>query len=338
MVTLASPAARRRRGFLPSPLGWVRARFRRWLHARLPRTDSFTLTQHNVYILPTRPGLVFALTLLVLLVASINYQLNLGYLLTFLLAGAGAAGMYLTHATLRGLTLQLHAPAAVFAGQDAVLEIGLVDRSGRPRYGIGLRVHEEDRRADDGWAWADVPPLGQAVAHVSFRPRRRGWHEVPMLTAETRFPLGVFRVWTVWRPAARVLAYPAPEANPPPLPPAQPMAGGTAQARSRDGGETDGVRAYRRGDPLKLVVWKKVARSGELVSRDTASAVRHELWLDYHQAGHGGADARLSRLAAWVLAADRAGLRYGLRLPGEDVAPDQGEAHRRHCLERLALW
>ena len=44
---------------------------------------------------------------MVLLLASINYQLNLGYLLTFLLAGSGVVAMHVTHGTLRGLTLHL---------------------------------------------------------------------------------------------------------------------------------------------------------------------------------------------------------------------------------------
>ena len=39
-----------------------------------------------------------------------------------------------------------------------------------------------------------------------------------------------------------------------------------------------------------------------------------------------------------MIAADRAELRYGLRLPGVQLPPDHGEAHRRHCLEALALW
>jgi len=34
--------------------------------------------------------------------------------------------------------------------------------------------------------------------------------------------------------------------------------------------------------------------------------------------------------------ADRLGVDYGLRLPGIQVAPSQGEAHRRRCLEVLA--
>ena len=54
----------------------------------MPVTDTWTLNQHNIYILPTRGGWAFGLTLLVMLVASINYPLNLGYVLTFLLAGS----------------------------------------------------------------------------------------------------------------------------------------------------------------------------------------------------------------------------------------------------------
>ena len=83
----------------------VRARFRAWWQARLPLSDTLTLTQRNVYILPTRPGFMLGATLLVLLIGSINYQLNLGYLLTFLLAGCAGVGMHVCHATLRGLTL-----------------------------------------------------------------------------------------------------------------------------------------------------------------------------------------------------------------------------------------
>ena len=49
-------------------------------------------------------------------------------------------------------------------------------------------------------------------------------------------------------------------------------------------------------------------------------------------------EQRLSRLAAWVLAAEQGGIVYGLRLPGREFAPAQGDAHRRKCLEALALW
>ena len=40
--------------------------------------------------------------MLVLLLASINYQLNLGYILTFLLAGSGVVSMHITTARCAG--------------------------------------------------------------------------------------------------------------------------------------------------------------------------------------------------------------------------------------------
>jgi uncharacterized protein (DUF58 family) len=318
-----------------NPVSMVRSRFRQWWQARLPLSDTLALTQRNVYILPTRPGLMLVATLLVLLVASINYQLNLGYLLTFLLAGSSVVGMHVAHATLRGLTMTLSAPDPVFAGSNAPLRIVLSNERKTTRYGIGLSVLEASH--DDRWAWTDVPGQGTSTVAVAFQPLRRGLHRVPPLTAETRFPLGTFRVWTVWRPAAQVLVYPQPEALPPPLPEGEPRAGTAGPTRVQSIGEFEGVRGYRRGDPLKLVVWKKAAKTDELVSRDTQQAQRTELWLEFAKAGAVDAEARLSRLAAWVVQADKLGLDYGLRLPGKEIPPEAGEVQRRRCLEALAL-
>jgi uncharacterized protein (DUF58 family) len=321
-----------------NPAAFARQRFRSWWQSRLPRTDTQTLNQGNVYILPTRAGWMFALTLLVLLLASINYQLNLGYVLTFLLAGSGVVSMHLTHGTLRGLTLHLRPVAAAFAAEPAVLDI-VMSSPGAARFGIGLRLLDAPGAT---LAWTDVPGGGQAVSHVSFVPQARGIHDVPTLSAETRFPLGLFRAWTVWRPAARLLVYPPVEANAPALPAARPIVGGPARSRHSEGGEIEGVRAYRRGDPMRIVAWKKAAQAletgAELVSRDTSVSARQELWLEWSACAGLAPEARLSRLTAWTLAADRAGTDFGLRLPGHELAPDGGEAQRRRCLETLALW
>ena len=310
----------------------LHARLRRWWHGRLALTDNLQLTQRNVYILPTRAGWMLTATLIVLLITSINYQLNLGYLFTFLLAGCAAAGMVVCHNTLRGLNLHLQPPPPLFANALATLDVTLTNTRRAPRCAIGVAL-EETRQ----WAWADAPGQGQATVRISFQPPRRGLHPAPTLMAETRYPLGTFRVWTVWRPAAQVLVYPAPEALPPPLPPGEPRAGAGLAGGARASGEFDGVRAYQYGDPMKLIVWKKFAKSDELVSRDTVHMQRQELWLDFARAGHLDTEARLSRLAAWVLAADAQGLDYGLRLRGVEIAPDSGAAHRLRCLEALAL-
>ncbi|HEV7575966.1 MAG TPA: DUF58 domain-containing protein [Caldimonas sp.] len=316
----------------------VRARVRRWLTARLPRSDTQLLTQGNIYILPTRAGWMFGLTLIVLLLASVNYQLNLGFVLTFLLAGSGIVSMHITHGTLRGLTLHLRPVGPTFAGSPAVLDVVMSSPSS-PRFGVGLRLLDAPPST---LAWTNVPAGGQATAHVSFVPATRGRHDVPTLSAETRFPLGLFRAWTVWRPLAQLLVYPRVEVDAPALPAARPVAGGATVARRSEGGEVEGVRAYRRGDPLKLIAWKKAAQAletgAELVSRDTSTSARQELWLDWSACGPLAAEARLSRLAAWTLAAHRADADYGLRLPGLEIEAGDGEAQRTHCLESLALW
>ncbi|MPM75033.1 hypothetical protein SDC9_122024 [bioreactor metagenome] len=206
-----------------------------------------------------------------------------------------------------------------------------------PRHAIGMTVHGSSR-----WVWADVPAAGSSTVQVAFQPTRRGLHAVPVLKAETRYPLGVFRVWSLWRPAAQVLVYPQPEKPAPQLPPGEARAQGAGNAPARGIGEFDGVRPYRRGDPLKMVVWKKAAKSfatgsDELVSRDAQQSQQQELWLDMSATGLHDREARLSRLTAWVLQADRLGVDYGVRLPGREISPDAGAAHRHRCLEALAL-
>ncbi len=321
-----------------NPAFQLRQHFRRWAQARQPRSDTLQLTQRNVYILPTKAGLLFAGTVFVLLLASINYQLNLGYVLTFLLAGSGVVSMHITHATLRGLTLHLRPVAPTFVGDAVLLDVVLTS-PGTARFGVGLKVASASFTT---LSWIDVPALGQAGAQLSFVATTRGRVEVPTLSAETRFPLGLFRAWTVWRPAAELLVYPRPEFPAAALPLARAVPGGAAQARTADGGEVEGVRAYRRGDPPKLIAWKKAAKAieagGDLVSRDTSAAVHQALWLEWQQCGSLAPEERLSRLTAWTLAAHRANAEFGLRLPGRELALASGDAHRRHCLEALALW
>lgn len=315
-----------------NPITLVKTRLAQWWQERSPLTDRVTLTQHNVYILPTRAGLMLGVTLLVLLIASINYQLNLGYLLTFLLAGCALVSMHISHGTLRGMAMVLLTPEPVFMGCKANISINLHNTRKHSRRAIALAVMNSGQ-----WVCCDVPAQGSALVHLAWQPNERGLHRVPTLSVQTFFPLGTFRVWTLWRPAAQILVYPQPETGAPPLPSGQLDAGHSQTNTRHHQGEPDGLRPYRRGDALKNIVWKKAAKTGELVSRDSISLQHRELWLERQQTGLKHPEQQLSRLCAWVLHADQSELRYGLKLGAETIAPDHGPAHLQRCLRALAL-
>jgi len=312
----------------------ARGRWRAWWDARREPRESLTLTQRNIYIVPSRAGLMFGVVLVLLLVVAINYQLSLGFALTFLLAGSAAASMQMTHGSLRGLTLHLKPLVPAFDGDAAVLEV-VVTNAGAARLGVGFGLDLGIRPIP--LAYAEIPAQGQVSVHLGWLAPHRGLHALPVLRVESRYPFGLFRAWTIWRPAGQQWIYPRPELPTPPWPQVDAAQGDDRPAaRTGAGTEFEGVRAYRRGDTLRQVVWKKAARTGELVSRETAGAVQRELVLRWQQAQGLDTEARVSRLAAWVLAADAAGHRWGLALPGSELAPDNGASHRHAALRALA--
>jgi uncharacterized protein (DUF58 family) len=314
----------------------ARGRWRAWWDLRRQPRESLTLNQRNIYIVPSRAGLAFCAVLLLLLVVSINYQLSLGFALTFLLAGSAAASMQMTHGSLRGLTLHLKPLVPGFDGDGAVLEM-VVTNPGRSRLGLGFGLDLGVRPIP--LAYAEIAAQGQTSVHLSWLAPGRGLHGLPLVRVESRYPFGLFRAWTIWRPAGQQWVYPRPESPTPPWPQTEASQGDDRPAaRAGTGTEFEGVRAYRRGDTLRQVVWKKAARTGEMISRETAGAVQRELRLHWSQAQGMEPEARLSRLAAWVVAADAAGHDWGLSLPGVDLDPDNGAPHRHAALQALAQW
>jgi uncharacterized protein (DUF58 family) len=317
----------------------VRARWQAWWQARQPPADTHLTTQRNVYIVPTLAGLAFCGTLGVLLLASINEQLSLGYALTFALTGAGLASMHTTHANLRGLQLDLRAPDGVHAGDEYALELRL-HNTGSARFGIAVSAQLDTGPTEP--AWVDVPALGHATLRLRLPAVQRGLRELPRLVITTRFPLGFFRAWSYWRPASKVWVYPKPEEVPAPFPlQADAGTGDAASARQAQGGtDFSGVRSYRRGDSLKQILWRKSALALDQGLapwvRETEAPLARDLWLDWRDTTGRDVEARLSRLTAWVLAAERLNQPYGLRLAGHEAAPSLGAAHRQNCLELLA--
>lgn len=319
---------------------WWRRRWHHWLNERHPPCDQQTLSQRSIYVLPTRAGWFLGFTLLLLLVASINFQLNLGYLITFWLLAAAATSVGVAHRNLHGLQIQLGALPPVFAGQALNIPIQLKNSKKRVRYAVGIRFLE--KKNNEFFVFNDI--CASQITNLSFTPRTRGWQPLPKVLLQSLYPLGVFRLWSYWQPASQVLTYPQPEAPCPPLPTAHNPAAPPSSAASHSGqGQHDSVRPYQRGDRLRDIVWKKSAQSlasgsGDLVVRSYHSQAGPLLFLDTEATGLHEREAQLSRLTAWVLQAHEQNQRWGLRLPsGTQLAMDSGPVHLQRCLQALAL-
>lgn len=298
-----------------------------------PERGAIVLGHRRVYIVPSRLGLFFGAALLILLVGSINYALSLGFALTFLLAGMGIAGMVQTTRNLARLSVRATRAEPVFAGEPARFRLALDNAADFDRPEILARHVESGVQSR-----VDVGANAAALADLPVPAARRGWQPLGRVMLETRFPLGLFRAWSYVRPDSRCMVYPRPESGalPPPAPSAQ--AGG-ARAHAQGSDDFSGLRAYQPADSPRHVAWKAAARSDDMLTKQFAGDAVAELWLDLADLPTSlGLEARLSRLAGWVLAAERGGAHYGLRLAGTEIAPGRGDAHRASCLEALALY
>lgn len=303
----------------------------RWWFQQRGAEASALLYHRRIFTLPNRAGMAFLATLATLLVASINYQLNLGYLLTFLSASMAWVGLHLSFGNLSGLRCHSARAEPVFCGEVAAFEFQIENTKKRARYAIRVSCGTSQSRFH-------VNPLENKTALLLVETTQRGWLDAPRATIDSLFPLGIWRVWSYWQPAARCLVYPAPENNPPPLPTDQ-------QGHGEVEGDLAGsehfayVRPYQYGDSPRRIAWKMVARSdGEvLATKNFEGGASKKIWLDLNATGSPSLEQSLSRLTAWVLEAEERGMDYGLRLTQQHIAPSHGEAHRLQCLKALAL-
>lgn len=289
------------------------------------------LGPRQIFILPTRHGLLLTLLLFTLLLAAVNYGNALAYLLTFLLASLATVSILHTQRNLLRLRVTLAPGEPVFAGEAAAFRVCLHnDRAARYALRVEARVGAS--------ATFDVPARDTQCVPLALPAARRGWLDCPPLTLATRYPLGMTRAWTrrVQLPA-RVLVYPRP-ADDAALAAAPGAEGETPSGLMHEAEDFAGLRAYQPGDALSRIHWKAVARGQGLYTKDFRAPLTESVWLDWDACAPHDAEMRLSLLTRALLDAEAAGLAYGLRLPGATIEPERGADHRRQCLEALALY
>ena len=316
--------------FLKAVLTALKQRFSIWLFRPKIESGTITLTQRRIFILPTRQGLMLAFLLVLMLLGDINYNLSLGYVLTFLLATMAVMSMLHAFRNLAHLEIRAAHADAVFSGETTQFVLHFYNRSRLPRYQLCLRNGRSSTVS------FDVPAQQDSTIAFPVPATRRGWLPLGKLTLYTEFPLGLFHAWSYLHFDTRCLVYPRPlpEAL---LPPGDAPDGAGRRSVAGDD-DFAGLRGYVAGDALPRIAWKAFAREQGLQVKQFSAQVGEELWLDIAGTPDRNDEDKLARMTRWVLDAEAQGLRYGLRLPDGELPPGNGAAQRDECLRRLALF
>ena len=310
----------------------IGTRARAWARRRQGTDSASTqLTPNRIYILPTRAGLIFGFIVFTMLLGAMNYNNNMGFALTFLLAGIGVISIYHCHRNLADVWLHYLGGQPVFAGKDVVFRVVLENRSLVSRWQIKL---EWDHGAT---VCNELLPETRDQVSVRVPTNRRGLMETPRLKLSTRFPLGLLRAWAWVNMDFREVVYPTPSARGSSI--QYGHSGHTTDGYDR-GGDDDfsGMRDYRLGDPPKHIAWKALARTGETLVTEYRSGTQDLVWIDWQAYPNLSTEKRLAAMTRKVLDTDDAGHRYGLRMPGIEISPSTGPTHRHDCLRTLALF
>jgi uncharacterized protein (DUF58 family) len=290
-----------------------------------------TVTHQRVYIVPTRRGLAFLLVLLVMLLASINYSLSLGYALSFLLTGLFAATLLHTYRNVAGLQVMQISSDTCFAGEGLTFSVLLSNPRTQPRHGICIHTR------NTSYPGARMEAEQNRTFTLDLPTHERGILELGRLTLQSDWPLGLWTCWSYLHVPVHGLVFPEPENDPPPIPSIGNDQTGE-HCRASHQGDVSGLRSYVPGDSIGSIAWKSAARGQGLQVRTfEAQSAPSQALLNLQQTGVSTLEEQLSRLCAWVLVAEQDRIDYTLQLPGKQLDAGHGREQRRQALSALAL-
>jgi uncharacterized protein (DUF58 family) len=288
-----------------------------------------SINRRRIYILPTRFGIMLAAVLAAMLIAGLNYNSNLAIAFAFLMSSMALVTMHHCNRNLLRLSVDVTTEVDAFAGREATFEFEL-------RNGSNVERRDIEVRCMTAAAMGNVPAGESESIEVIAPVARRGVTRLTQFELRTRYPFGWFYSWTYVQGAITIYVAPAP-AGTRTLPSAGAKGAGT-HSDARGDEDFSGLRAYEPGVPLKHMAWKVLARGGEAAVRSYSSLAAQPEWLEWSALEGMDVEMRLSQLCLWVLESDAAQRPYGLRIPGTEIPPSGGAAHRFTCLRALAAF
>ncbi len=334
-------------------------------------------------------GLVFFFLAGIILAAGLKLQSNLLFWTFGLMVGGFIVSALLAMQMLRNIEVHRILPLQAITGESTAIRYNVINHKAYMPI-FGLIITENWGSGKNGWkktgpvaealqrlrgrpfAWAlHIGPNQSTQIEAVCWPQRRGALKFERIVVFSGFPFGLIQRVVEFDQPEEILVYPR-------LYRLHRKVLGEMEHTSRSGGtrhkeqgggheEFFGLRDYRPGDSLKLVDWKRTARTGELITRElniaTPPRVMINLDLSALPAGErlnepGGhsqevsqeqlanpvlldqAEEAVSLTASLICDAYNRGYQIGLSVTGMHTQPFpiyHSFSHRQRMLESLAM-
>jgi uncharacterized protein (DUF58 family) len=291
--------------------------------------------ENQIYIMPSAMGLVFFLSIVVLVLTAATYNNNLIFILAFFLAALFVVCMLQTHFNLKSVRVQFLSVDDAFEGEKLTLLFQLYQK----RFGFkrSLRLRSGSREwttLEEGRDWL-TPRENSKPVRVTIKAFKRGWHPLPTIILETYFPLGLFRAWKVFRPQGEMVVYPRPRGQRV-LESANFSYGeedlGLRTSPEGDFGE---LKAYQRGESYHQIAWKHYARTGNLYSK-VHWGEEHKFYRIPWDPRGVTTEAYLGQMSQWVKLAVEDNASFEMELPARKIEAGSGTDQAKACWRALA--
>ena len=307
----------------------------------------------------TKVGLWFLIFLLVVVMGATNTGNNGLFLVLAVMGGAIVVSDVAGRLNVRGLRVDVSAPAEIFANSPSHLNLEVTNRSRwLPRWMLVLAVEPEDvaplsaapgtfaphRRAQP-FLVGHLPRGADSHGPFEVMMRRRGRWRIRYAHVTSLFPLGFFRRGRRYLTESEFLVYPEIYASSGAHPARLGKAGNEPTRRRGWGHELLGLRAFRHGDDPRSIHWKQSARTGDLIFKERETEENRRLQIIFDNAvGDLKSEDRRKRFERLVSEAATAALDHldsgyevSLLSRDADLPFASGRQHRRRLLEALAL-
>lgn len=305
-------------------------RYARWLKKRIPEVDSITLNRGNTFVFPSRFGLVFLTTCIVMFLIGTNYQNNLVLFLVFFLLSFMVTCLLLSYQNLSGLVLTTMKGNDHFAGAECAFTLRVDAKENIAQQTTYVFQH----------ASSDINSVvDDRQVQLFAKNSQRGWFKPGRVTVQSYYPFGLFKVWTHLDLGLSCLLYPTPIENPLEniaLSGEETKSGGLQTKVGVDAFSS--LKPFMEGESLKSVAWKQVAQGRGWFTKQFEQEQGGDVYLSLSAFKGIPIEEKLSMLTYQVLSYEQQGVSYALDLGHMVIKVNSGPTHYKSCLRALALY